>query len=103
MLSLVALFLASPLVAQDKAQLCNDIRSRPMRVGQWASYTWQGGRADGTTMRMAVVGTEPVDGTPYYWYELAITDPKKGAKGKTVIQMLVAKLGYGGGGGGRGD
>jgi len=93
-LSLLALFLAAPLVAQEKDELCNDIQRRPMRVGQWASYNWTGGRADGTTMRMAVVGTEPVEGAPYYWYEMVMSDPAKGAKGKTIIQMLVPGLSY---------
>jgi hypothetical protein len=103
-LTLLALFLAAPpapprpLVAQEKDQLCNDIQRRPMRVGQWASYTWTRGRADGTTMRFALVGTEAVEGTTYYWYEMAMNDPKKGAKGKTVIQMLVPGLGYQAGG-----
>lgn len=89
MLPLLALFVAAPLVAQDKEQLCNDIQKRPMHVGPWASYSWTGGRVDGTTIRMAVVGTEPVEGTAYYWYEMSFSDPKKGDKGKTIMQMLV--------------
>jgi hypothetical protein len=100
-LAFLALLVAAPspaLVAQDKDQLCNDIQRRPMRLGQWASYNWTGGRAEGTTMRMAIVGTEPVEGTPYHWYEMMITDPAKGAKGKTIIQMLVPGLGYQAGG-----
>jgi hypothetical protein len=99
-LALFTLVIATPLAAQDKEKLCNDIQNRPMRVGQWASYRWIGGSADGTTMRMAVVGTEPVAGTPYYWYEMSITDPQKGVKGRTVIQMLVPELGFGAGSGG---
>ena len=93
-LSLLALFLAAPVVAQEKDQLCNDIQRRPMRVGQWASYNWTGGRADGTTMRMAIVGTEAAEGAPHYWYEMSMNDPKKGDKGKTIIQMLVPGLFY---------
>jgi hypothetical protein len=88
--------------AQDKEQLCRDIQNRPMRVGQWASYKWIGGRSDGGTMRFAIVGTEAQQGTMYYWYEMAITDPKRGAKGKTVIQMLVPGLGFQAGGVGGG-
>lgn len=92
-LALFALLVAAPaLVAQDKEQLCNDIQHRPMRVGQWASYVWTGGRSAGTTMRMAVVGTEAVGGTPYYWYEMSFVDPKKGDRGKTIMQMLVPGL-----------
>jgi len=43
----------------------------------------------------AATATEPVAGTPYYWYEMSITDPKKGAKGRTIIQMLVPELAFG--------
>src|SRR5687767_131007 len=92
MLSLLALFLAAPLSAQDKDQLCNDVLQRPMRVGQWASYGWTGGRAEGTTVRMAVVGTETLQGKSYYWYEMSFVDPKKGDKGTTIMQMLVPGL-----------
>ena len=98
LLGLLTLILAAPLVAQSKDQLCNDIQRRPMRVGQWASYNWAGGRTDGTTMRMAVVGTEAVEGKPYYWYEMSMTDPRKGPKGKAVFQMLVPGLSYQSGG-----
>lgn len=93
-LPLLVVFLAAPLVAQDKDKLCNDIQNRPMRVGQWASYTWTGGRSDKSTMRFALVGTEPVDGKVHYWYEMVITEPDKGPKGKTIIQMLVPGLGF---------
>src|SRR3954468_19640458 len=79
---------ASSLAAQDKNQLCNDMQRRPMRVGQWATYNWTGGRTAGTTMRVAVVGTEAVGGSPFYWYEMSMNDPKKGPKGKMVMQML---------------
>lgn len=92
MLALLALCVASTLAAQDKEQLCTDIQKRPMRVGQWASYNWIGGRSEGNSMRMAVVGTETVNGTPYFWYEMSFTDPKKGDKGKTIMQMLVPGL-----------
>lgn len=94
MLTLLAMFLAAPLVAQDKEQLCNDLQKRPMRVGQWASYNWTGGRAEGNSMRMAIVGTEAVAGAPHYWYEMSIHDSNKGEKGKTIIQMLVPGLFY---------
>ena len=80
--------------AQDKDKICRDVQQRPMTVGQWASYTWSGGRSGGTTMRFAIVGTERQEGTPYYWYEMTINDPTRGAKGKTIIQMLVPGLAY---------
>jgi len=93
--SVLAFLLLTPLAlhAQDKDQLCHTLESRPMRVGQWASFKWTGGRTDGATMRMAVVGTEAVGGTPYYWYEIAFTDPAKGPKGRTIVQVLIPGLG----------
>jgi hypothetical protein len=84
---------APSLAAQDKEKLCNDLLQRPMRVGQWASYRWTGGRTDGAIMRMAVVGTEAVAGTPYYWFEVVFDDASKGTGGKTVVQMLIPGLG----------
>jgi len=93
----LALFLvlaaAPSLAAQDKDKVCNDLQQKPMRVGQWALYRWTGGRPDGGTMRMAVVGTEVVGGAPYYWFEVVFDDASKGNSGKTVLQMLVPGLG----------
>jgi hypothetical protein len=97
----VALLLAllpPAALAQDKDKICNDVQHRPMTVGQWASYTWTGGRIDGATMRFAIVGTEARAGTPYYWYEMTIDEPKRGAKGKVIMQMLVPGLAYQAGG-----
>lgn len=92
-LALYALLIAAPLAAQDKEKLCNDLQSRPMRVGQWASYNWTGGRTGGSAMRMAIVGTEPIDGTPYYWYEISFMDAAKGSKARTIVQVLIPGLG----------
>jgi hypothetical protein len=96
----VLLLLATPAVAsaQDKDKICQDMQHRPMTVGQWATYGWTGGRLDGGTMRFAIVGSEAQGGTRYYWYEMTISDPKRGAKGKTIMQMLVPGLGYQAGG-----
>jgi hypothetical protein len=89
--SLLTLLAASPLVAQDKEKVCTDLLNRPMRVGEWADYRWKGGRNDGSTMRMAVVGTEAVAGKPNYWYEIALNDTRHG---KTIIQVLVPGFGF---------
>lgn len=93
-LFVLLLILLAPLAlsAQDKDQLCNDLQRRPLKVGQWVSYQWTGGRTDGSTMRMAIVGTEPVGGTPYYWYEMSMHDPQRGDKGTVIMQMLVQGL-----------
>ena len=94
MVSVLTLLGATPLVAQDKEKLCNDVQNRPMQVGQWASYRWTGGRSDGATMRMALVGTEAVAGKPHYWYEVVFTDPSKDSQAKTILQILVPGLGF---------
>ena len=89
--SVVTLLAASPLVAQDKEKVCTDLLNRPMRVGEWADYRWKGGRNDGSTMRMALVGTEAVAGKPNYWYEIALNEA---TRGKTIIQVLVPSFGF---------
>jgi hypothetical protein len=63
-----------------------------MRVGTWATYNWTGGQTDGSTMRVAVVGKEPHQGTTYYWYEVSIHNPKR-PKSTMIMQMLVPGLG----------
>lgn len=93
MVLLMVLCAAAPLLAQDKDKICTDLQTRPMRVGQWAGYRWTGGRTDGAKMRMALVGTEAVSGTPHYWYEIAYDDPKK-ANEETIVQILVPGLGF---------
>jgi len=91
MVSLLTLLCASPLIAQDKEKVCTDFQNRPMRVGEWADYRWKGGRTDGSTMRMALVGTEAVAGKPNFWYEIALNDAKHG---KTILQLLVPGFGF---------
>lgn len=93
--TLLLAFMLAPIAlsAQDKDQLCHSLETRAMRVGEWASFKWTGGRTDGATMRMAVVGTEAVGGAPFYWYEIAFADPGKGPKGRTIVQVLIPGLG----------
>jgi hypothetical protein len=91
MVSLLTLLCASPLIAQDKEKVCTDFQNRPMRVGEWADYRWKGGRSEGSTMRMALVGTEAVAGKPNCWYEIAFTDAKNS---KTILQVLVPGFGF---------
>jgi hypothetical protein len=46
---------AVPLAAQDFNQFC---RGNPkLTVGQWSSYHYVGGPADGSTMRLAIVAS----------------------------------------------
>jgi hypothetical protein len=96
-LSLGAAVLARPAAGQaakDQERICAQVQNRTPAVGSWASYNWTGGRSNGTTMRMAVVGQEPQDGKTYYWYEVTIADPSR-PKDKMILQMLVAGLGTG--------
>jgi len=87
---------ATPAAAQvsDKDKICSQIENRTFTVGTWASYKWTGGPSGGSTMRMAVVGKEPHEGKPYYWYEVAIEDPRR-PDAKMIMQMLVPSLGGG--------
>lgn len=91
LLTLLCALALAPVAAQDKDKICADIQNRPMQVGQWAGYRWTGGRNTGSTMRMALVGTEPVQSKPHYWYEVAFTDPGRNNT-KTILQILVPGL-----------
>ena len=97
LLALGAAVLARPAAgqaSQDKDRICTQVQNRALVVGSWASYNWTGGRSNGTTMRMAVVGQEPQDGKSYFWYEVTIADPKR-PRDRMILQMLVAGLGTG--------
>src|SRR5258705_13518779 len=85
---------AAGQAATDKDRVCAQVQNRTPPVGSWASYNWTGGRSNGTTMRMAVVGQEPQDGKTYFWYEVTIADPKR-PREKMILQMLVAGVGNG--------
>jgi hypothetical protein len=99
MLPLVAALgaaVATRVAAQesDKAKICNDVQNRELTVGTWASYTWTGGQNGGTTLRLAVVGKEPHEGTTYYWVEMGISSASRpGAN--MILQTLVPRLGAG--------
>lgn len=82
---------AGPGVAQEFSDFC---RGNPrLTVGQWSSYRYVGGRADGTTMRMAIVGAERQNDSTFLWYEMRIEDGKHPDRGPTITQMLVSGLG----------
>lgn len=73
--------------AQDLADLYHQLRN--VKVGQWSQYRFSGGRADGSTMRLAVVGTESHDNKTYYWLELANSRTGAPDSSRTIMQMLV--------------
>jgi len=77
--------------AADKQRICSQVENHAFTVGTWATYNWSGGPTSGSTMRLAVVGKEPHEGTTYYWYEITIDDPKR-PNGKMILQMLVPGL-----------
>jgi len=82
---------AGPMVAQEFNEFC---RGNPrLTVGQWSSYRYVGGRADGTTMRMAIVGSERQHDSTFLWYEMKIDDGKHPDRGPTITQILVSGLG----------
>lgn len=82
---------AVPLAAQDFSQFC---RGNPrLTVGQWSSYRYAGGPADGSTMRMAIVASERVGDSTFLWYELKSDDARHPDRGSTVTQILVSGLG----------
>ncbi len=81
----------SPLRAQELGELCR--AAGRMTPGQWASYSVTGGRANGSTMRFAIVGTQRAGDTTLYWFEINTTTPNQEGKGGAIMQMLVPGLG----------
>lgn len=82
---------AVPLAAQEFNQFCRG--NLKLTVGQWSSYRYVGGPADGSTMRMAIVGSERQGDSTFLWYEMSITDARHADRGPTVTQILVSGLG----------
>lgn len=63
-----AVVLAAPaLRAQDLADICRRVQHPP--VGAWSEFRVVGGRNDGGTTRLSVVGTETRGDTSYLWLE----------------------------------
>ena len=89
--ALITLFaIGTPLASQDLQSFCNG--TVPIRVGSWASYQFTGGRADGSTMRMAIVGSERFGDSSYYWYELQTTAARGRKPNHTIMQILMAGI-----------
>ena len=85
---------ASGQASGDKDKICSQVQNRTFTVGIWASYNWTGGQSSGNTMRMAVISKESHEGTTYFWYEVALEDPRH-PNAKMIMQMLVPGLGVG--------
>jgi len=98
-----ALLLAVPAVrAQDLTDLCRKAMRPP--AGAWSRFRLEGGRENGATVRMAIVGSESHGDTTYLWVETAargfrMGGPRGGAGGGDTVtmisKMLVAGIGPG--------
>ncbi len=92
-----ALVLPATSAAQDLNAICEKAQ-RP-RVGAWSEFRMEGGRNDGATMRMSVVGSERRSGTEYLWMEFVMRGFGAGrgehAAGphRMISKMLVTGLG----------
>ena len=70
----------------DQQKTCADLETHAFTIGTWMTHTWTGGQMNGSKTRVAVVGTELQDGVAYYWFELSLDDPARGAK--MTVQIL---------------
>lgn len=93
----VALFAVPAARGQDLVAICQ--RAMHPAVGAWARYKLVGGREDGTTLRMAIVGHETREGARYLWVEVAAravrTGPGGGDTLSMISKMLVPSFGVG--------
>lgn len=71
----------------DQQKTCADMESRAFTIGAWMTHIWTGGYMNGSKTRLALVGRELQDTTPYYWFEVLVDDPARPAARMTV-QLL---------------
>ena len=71
----------------DQQKTCTDLESRAFTLGTWMTHNWTGGQMNGSKTRVAVVGKELQDQTPYYWFEVVLDDPARPAA-KMTVQIL---------------
>jgi hypothetical protein len=88
--SAVALFAVPAARAQDLVAICQ--RAMHPAVGAWSQYRMVGGREDGATLRMSVVGRESHDGTAYLWIEVAARGFRMGPGGGDTLSMISKML-----------
>ncbi len=97
------LSLAAPAVrAQNLAEICRTVMHPP--VGSWSRFRLEGGRENGATVKMSIVGSESRGDSTFLWMETEARGfpmgPQRGGEGgsdtMTVIsKMLVSGLGVG--------
>jgi hypothetical protein len=95
-------FLPGVAGAQDLAAVCE--KARHPAVGSWSQFQWRGGRNDGATLRMSVVGGERRSGADYIWLEIVMrgfpVGPAGQAGARDTAPRIVSKVlvpGFGGG------
>ena len=81
---------AAPLAGQTFQDFCNG--TVPITVGRWAAYKFTGGRADGMTMRMAIISSEKVGDSTYYRYEVQTHMMRGNKPSNTIMQILMAGI-----------
>lgn len=88
-LGLVATLSATPLAAQEAAEVCRAMSE--VAVGDWVEYETRGATGPGamamgpTRITQAVVDTEQVDGERHFWFENKMVT----TMGDVIVQMLV--------------
>ncbi len=81
--------MAGASVAQDLPDVCGQLSD--VTVGQFAEYRLNTPQMGGPVeMRIAIVGTEDVNGARFQWHEMRMTMPQ----GEMVLQMLVPGFPY---------
>lgn len=81
--------MAGASVAQDLPDACSQLAD--VTVGQFAEYRLNSPQMGGPVdIRIAIVGTEDVDGASFQWHEMKMSMPQ----GEMVLQMLVPGFPY---------
>jgi len=80
--------------AQNLSAICDRAVHPP--VGAWSEFRLVGGRQEGSTVRVAVVGKETRGGSPYLWIELEmhglVMGPGNGHPVTVISKALVPDL-----------
>ena len=85
-----AVVAVAPARAQDLASICKTV-THPS-VGGWGEYRYTGGEQAGSTMRMAIVGTEMRGDTSMIWLEMALRIPMPGGDSAHATMPVIAKM-----------
>ena len=86
----VALATAPAARAQDLVSICE--HAIHPSVGDWSEFRIVGGRDDGGTFRMAVVGRESRGGKSYVWIEVDARGMRTGSGQRDTISVITKSL-----------